>query len=538
MAGDAMSIADKIFPDAPSAAEIEVKYPPRDLPDGAKVTRAAPSPTGFMHIGNMLPFLVDERAAHSSGGVFMLRIEDTDTKRLNQGAERIITSAFEHYGIVPDEGVMADGSERGAYGPYRQDERREIYHAYIKEMLKDGRAYVDFATPEELEEIRKKQEAEGARPGYWGRWVKYSDLSTEEVARRIDANEPYVIRFRSSGNCENKISVKDAIRGNLTFPENDLDAVIMKSDGLPTYHFAHVVDDHLMGTTHAIRGAEWLPSLPLHLQMFRAMGWRAPKYAHTSTIDKLDGGSRRKLSKRKDPEANVEFFEEQGYPPVAVIEYLMNIANSNFEDWRRQNPNAPYTEFKFELSKLPSSGALFDFAKLESIARDVVGRMSANEVFSAVKEWAEKHDTGLAKKIADAPDYARAIFAIERDGASRPRKDIAKWSDVGSEVSYFFDDASAAAKTVEKKLAEKFMAAFESSATNEEWFSKTLELGAAEGYAKNRKEYAAAPDKFKGDITAFVNMFRAAITGREQSPDLFAIMRVMGKERVSKRLGL
>ena len=522
-----MDIAEKIFPDLKyGVEEIEARYPPRGLPDGAKVMRAAPSPTGFMHIGNMLPFLADERAAHASGGVFFLRVEDTDAKREVAGAIRIIAAALGRHGIIPDEGVMPDGSEKGAYGPYTQSARREIYHAYIKRMLGDGRAYADFATPEELEDIRKKQEAVGARPGYYGRWAKYRDLDEGEVLRRLEAGEPYVVRFKSFGNPDNKIAIKDVIRGNLAFPENDLDAVIMKADGLPTYHFAHVVDDHLMGTTHVLRGAEWLPSLPLHLQMFRLMGWKAPKYAHSSTIDKLDGGARRKLSKRKDPEANIEFYDKAGYPALAVVEYLMNIANSNFEDWRRANPSASYRDFKFELSKMPSSGALLDLAKLESVAKSAIGRMNSSEVYDAAREWALRHDSELLQMLdADGGDYARKIFAIERDGAKNPRKDIAKWSDVKEEIRYFFENPGAAADDL---ACKEFLDAFAGSSSNAEWFAKMKELAPACGYDGSAG---------KG-ISDFINKFRVAITGRDKSPDLFAVMSVMGRDRIGERIGL
>ncbi len=544
-----MSLIDKIFPDPlPSVEEIEKKYAPRALPEGAKVTRIAPSPTGFMHIGGIYSALISERIAHQSGGVFYLRIEDTDTKREVEGATDLISSSLGAYGLAPDEGVDVSGVEHGNYGPYSQSCRREIYQAYIKKLLEEGRAYPCFSTVEELERIRKGQEVRGERLGYYGSWALSRGLSAEEAEARIDAGIPYVIRYKSLGDYNHKITVNDTIKGKREFPDNDLDIVIMKSDRLPTYHFAHVVDDHLMGTTDVIRGDEWMPSLPLHIQLFREMGWKVPRYAHIAPIQKMDGNSKRKLSKRKDPEASVTFYDEEGYSHEAVVEYLLNLANSNFEDWRKQNPSADYHDFPFSLKKMNNSGALFDFTKLNSVSREVIGRMSADEVFERAHAWAKTYDVDLAARMESNRDYVRSIFNIEREGVRNVRKDISKWSDVKEEIRYFFDDQfSLNREAFESQLSDNlrkdwpemvrlFAEGYNPEESKDEWFGRMLEIAAGLGYARNGKEYKAAPENFRGDISDVVKVFRVLITGKTQSPDLYSIMRVMGPERVLKRV--
>ncbi len=544
-----MSLIDKIFPDPlPSVEEIEKKYAPRALPEGAKVTRIAPSPTGFMHIGGIYSALISERIAHQSGGVFYLRIEDTDTKREVEGATDLISSSLGAYGLAPDEGVDVSGVEHGNYGPYSQSCRREIYQAYIKKLLEEGRAYPCFSTVEELERIRKGQEVRGERLGYYGSWALSRGLSAEEAEARIDAGIPYVIRYKSLGDYNHKITVNDTIKGKREFPDNDLDIVIMKSDRLPTYHFAHVVDDHLMGTTDVIRGDEWMPSLPLHIQLFREMGWKVPRYAHIAPIQKMDGSSKRKLSKRKDPEASVTFYDEEGYSHEAVVEYLLNLANSNFEDWRKQNPSADYHDFPFSLKKMNNSGALFDFTKLNSVSREVIGRMSADEVFERAHAWAKIYDVDLAARMESNRDYVRSIFNIEREGVRNVRKDISKWSDVKEEIRYFFDDQfSLDREAFESQLSDNlrkdwpemvrlFAEGYNPEESKDEWFGRMLEIATGLGYARNGKEYKAAPENFRGDISDVVKVFRVLITGKTQSPDLYSIMRVMGPERVLKRV--
>ena len=541
-----MSFIDKIFPNTlPTVEEIEAKYKRRNLDDGAKVTRIAPSPTGFMHIGGIYTALICERVAHQSNGVFFLRIEDTDTKREVEGATELICSSLANYGIIPDEGFDATGHEFGDYAPYKQSERREIYHAYIKKMLETGLAYPCFATPEELEKIRHEQEVSGARPGYYGRWAKYRDYPIEKVEEKLASGTPFVIRFKSNGSYNNKIVIQDGLKGKINFPENDLDIVIMKSDGLPTYHFAHVIDDYLMGTTHVIRGDEWLSSLPLHVQMFKAMGFKVPKYTHIAPIQKMDGDSRRKLSKRHDPEADVRYYDSVGYPRTAVIEYLLNLANSSFEGWRRANPNASYKDFKLELNKLSPSGALFDFVKLNNISKEIIAKMTTDEIFKNTYDWARVNDEKLLKIMDENPDYVRAILSIERTGAKNSRKDIAKYSDVLGEITYFFDDnfslsddAKSELKSVKNyaELVNAYIPMFNENDTKEEWFAKMQQLADQFNFAKNGKEYKANPSAFNGDISSVVKVFRILITGKTMSPDLSEIQHVMGRDRVLSRL--
>ena len=541
-----MGFIDKIFPNTlPTVEEIEAKYKRRNLDDGAKVTRIAPSPTGFMHIGGIYTALICERVAHQSNGVFFLRIEDTDTKREVEGATELICSSLANYGIIPDEGFDATGREFGDYAPYKQSARKEIYQAYIKKMLETGLAYPCFATPEELEKIRHEQEVSGARPGYYGRWAKYRDYPIEKVEEKLASGTPFVIRFKSNGSYNNKVVIQDGLKGKINFPENDLDIVIMKSDGLPTYHFAHVIDDYLMGTTHVIRGDEWLSSLPLHIQMFKAMGFKVPKYTHIAPIQKMDGDSRRKLSKRHDPEADVRYYDSVGYPRTAVIEYLLNLANSSFEGWRRANPNASYKDFKLELNKLSPSGALFDFVKLNNISKEIIAKMTTDEIFKNTYDWARSNDEKLLKIMDENPDYVRAILSIERTGAKNSRKDIAKYSDVLGEITYFFDDdfslsddAKSELKSVKNyaELVNAYIPMFNENDTKEEWFAKMQQLADQFNFAKNGKEYKANPSAFNGDISSVVKVFRILITGKTMSPDLSEIQHVMGRDRVLFRL--
>lgn len=541
-----MSYIDKIFPNPlPTVEEIEAKYKRRDLPEGAKVTRVAPSPTGFMHIGGIYTALICERVAHQSNGVFFLRIEDTDTKREVEGATELICSSLANYDIVPDEGFDAKGNEIGLYAPYKQSARKEIYQAYIKQMLLDGRAYPCFATTEELEALHKTQETSGARPGYYGRWAKYRDYPVEKIEEKLAQGIPFVIRFKSHGSYDNKIVIQDGLKGKINFPENDLDIVIMKSDGLPTYHFAHVIDDYLMGTTHVIRGDEWLSSLPLHIQLFKAMGFKVPKYTHIAPIQKMDGDSRRKLSKRHDPEADVRYYDKVGYPRVAVIEYLLNLVNSNFEDWRRNNQTKSYKEFPVSLNKLSPSGALFDFVKLNNISKEIISKMTTDEIYSAVYDWAKVNDANLLSLMDANSDYVKAILSIERTGAKNARKDIAKYSDVPAEIEYFFDDKFALSDEAKneirsiknyREIVNAYIPMFDENDSKDIWFAKMLQLAEQFNFAKNGKEYKANPDAFNGDISTLVKIFRILITGKTQTPDLSEIQHVMGEKRVLARL--
>ena len=425
---DYKDLANLIFPEAKDISYYEEKYPERNLKEGAIVTRIAPSPTGFVHIGGLYQGLIAKKLAKQTEGVFFIRIEDTDQKRLIENGITEIIESMDNFGMNPDEGMINETESKGAYGPYRQSLRKEIYQAYAKYLIEQGKAYPCFCSPEELDSIRQKQEQAKIRPGYYGVWAKCRNLTVEEMIEKIKAGEEYIIRFKSPGREDKKIKHHDLIKGNVDFPENDQDIVIIKGDGLPTYHFAHVVDDHLMRTTHVIRGDEWLSSVPLHLQLFHEMGFKPPKYAHIAPIMKNDNGNKRKLSKRKDPEAAVSYYVEMGIPKEAVTEYLLNIANSNFENWRRANKDASIDDFKLEISKMSVSGALFDMVKLLDVGKTVISKFTAEEVYERALEWAKEYDKDLAKILEKDKEYAIKVFGIER-GNKKPRKDIAKWSD-------------------------------------------------------------------------------------------------------------
>ncbi len=547
-------ILDSLLPGTlPSIEEIEKKYPKRVLPADAMVTRLAPSPTGFLHIGGLYTALICERFARQTGGAFYLRIEDTDKKREVAGAAEQIASSLERYGITADEGLTISGEEVGTYGPYKQSERAAIYSAYIRSLLQKGLAYSCFCTHEELEDMRTQQELGRQRTGYYGRWAVCRNKSPQEVSDMLERGVPFVIRFKSPGDFNRKITVTDVLRGVRELSENDQDIVLMKSDGLPTYHLAHVVDDHLMGTTHVIRGDEWFSSVPLHLQLFDMFGWVPPQYGHIAPIQKIDGGSRRKLSKRSDPEASVSFYDQQGYPPKAVVEYLLNLANSNFEDWRKAHPDTDNHEFVLTLEKLANpSGALFDFVKLNDISKDIVARYSSDEVYAQGLEWARKYESELAVRMEQNTEYIKAIFGIERGGGStgKIRKDIATWSDIGREVDYFFDETFSVtlqdiltllSPLTHKEIGiivESFIKEYDEHESQDEWFGKIKTLAAQHGYAESTKAYKAQPDAYKGTVADVAKIFRVALTGKTQTPDLYSIMQVMGRERVLRRLSL
>ena len=538
-------LADLIFPNAKEISYYEEKYPKRNLPEGAIVTRFAPSPTGFVHIGGLYQALAARTSANKTGGVFFLRVEDTDQKREIENGITGIVNSLKDFDMEPDEGMISETESKGEYGPYRQSLRKDIYQAYAKYMIELGKAYPCFATPEELEEIRAKQEAAKVRTGYYGVWAKYRNLSLEEMAEKIKAGVPYIVRFKSNGREDRKIKHKDIIKGNVDFPENDQDIVIIKSDGLPTYHFAHLVDDHLMGTTHVIRSDEWLSSVPLHLQLFQEAGFKAPKYAHIAPIMKNDNGNKRKLSKRKDPEAAVSYYKEIGVPSLAVKEYLLNIANSTFENWRRQNPNVSMNEFDFQLNKMSVSGALFDMTKLFDVSKIVVSRYTAQEVYDESMKWAEKYDNELVEMLSDK-EYSLKVLGIER-GNVKPRKDIAKWSDVKENIIYMYDDKFMNTKidypyqTInEKQEINKILDLYIEKYYNENddkqtWFDKIKELSGELGYAKEVKEFKANPDMYKAHVGDVSTVLRVALTGRTNTPDMYEIMQVLGKNSLIKR---
>ena len=543
---DYKDLANLIFPDAKEISYYEEKYPERNLPEGAVVTRFAPSPTGFVHIGGLYQALVARTVAEKTGGVFFLRVEDTDQKREVENGVTGIVNSLKDFDMAPDEGMISDTEEIGNYGPYKQSLRKEIYQAYAKYLLEQGKAYPCFCTPDDLEEIRNKQEAAKLRTGYYGVWAKCRNLSVEEMAEKVKAGEPYIIRFKSPGREDRKIKHKDVIKGNVDFPENDQDIIIIKSDGLPTYHFAHAVDDHLMHTTHVIRSDEWLSSVPLHLQLFHELGFKAPKYAHISPIMKNDNGGKRKLSKRKDPEAAVSYYKEQGIPTDAVKEYLLNIANSTFENWRRANPDKKIEEFDFQLNKMSVSGALFDMIKLLDIGKTVISKMTAEDVYEKSLKWAEEYDNELADLLKDK-EYALKIFGIER-GNKKPRKDIAKWSDVKENISYMYDSefyknnqeypyqpAISDKEDISKILDLYIEKYYDENDDKQTWFDKIKEVAGEMGYAKEVKEFKANPGMYKAHVGDVSTVLRVALTSRTNTPDMYEIMQVLGKDRIAKR---
>ena len=538
-------LADMIFPEAKDISYYEEKYPRRNLKEGAIVTRFAPSPTGFVHIGGLYQSLIAKKLANQTEGVFFLRIEDTDQKReVENGVVNIINS-LKDFGLEPDEGMISETEEKGNYGPYKQSERKEIYQAYAKYMISQGKAYPCFCTPEEGEELRKKQEEAKVRPGYYGVWAKCRHLTIEEMAEKIKNGESYIIRFKSPGREDRKIKHKDVIKGNVEFPENDQDIVIIKADGLPTYHFAHAVDDHLMGTTLVIRGDEWLSSVPLHLQLFYELGFKAPKYAHIAPIMKNDNGNKRKLSKRKDEEAAVSYYEEQGIPEEAVKEYLLNIANSTFENWRRANPDKDISEFQLQINKMSVSGALFDMIKLLDVGKTVISKFTAEKVYNEALKWAKRHDSELEKVLEDK-EYSLKVFGIER-GNKKPRKDIAKWSDVKDNIEYMYDELFYSKKQdypyqvinnkeeIEKILNLYIEKYYDENDDKQMWFDKIKELSGELGYAKEVKEFKENPGKYTAHVGDVSTVLRVALTSRTNTPDMYEIMKILGKKRIEER---
>ena len=543
---DYKELANLIFPNATEIAYYEEKYPRRNLKEGAIVTRFAPSPTGFVHIGGLYQSLIARKLASQTDGVFFLRIEDTDQKREVENGVSGIVNSLKDFDIVPDEGMISETEEKGNYGQYKQSERKEIYQAYAKYMIEQGKAYPCFCSQEEIDEIRQKQEAAKIRPGYYGVWAKCRHLTLDEMAEKIKNGESYIIRFKSPGREDRKIKHKDVIKGNVEFPENDQDIVIIKGDGLPTYHFAHAVDDHLMGTTLAIRGDEWLSSVPLHLQLFQELGFKPPKYAHIAPIMKNDNGNKRKLSKRKDAEAAVSYYEEEGIPKEAVKEYLLNIANSTFENWRRANQDKDISEFNLEIKKMSVSGALFDMVKLLDVGKTVISKFTAEQVYEEAMKWAKRHDSEL-EKILEDKEYSLKVFGIER-GNKKPRKDIAKWSDVKENISYMYDSefynnvqeypyqpAISNKEDISKILDLYIEKYYDENDDKQTWFDKIKEVAGKMGYAKEVKEFKANPGMYKAHVGDVSTVLRVALTSRTNTPDMYEIMQVLGKDRIAKR---
>ena len=541
---DYNALANLLLPDINKTPDYyENLYPARNLPEGARVTRIAPSPTGYLHLGVLFAALVNRITATSTGGIFFTRIEDTDKKREVAGGIEDIIGGLHRFGITIDEGFISGTEQKGDYGPYQQSHREEIYKTYVKELIRQGLAYPCFCTAEELAEVREIQEAQKIRTGYHGEWAKHRNITLEETKALIDEGKPFVIRLKSPGNEENKIVFEDTIKGKIEMPENDEDFVLLKSDGIPTYHFAHAVDDHLMHTTHVLRGDEWISSVPKHIQLFKLLGFKVPKYGHISPIMKLDSGAKRKISKRKDPEAAVHFFAEQGYMSEAVINYLMTVASSDFEDWRRANPDTSYKEFKFNLKKMSVSGALFDENKLLDVSKTMVAKLSSHEVYSMLTAWAKEYDEEFFGILTADPEYTKSVLAIDRD-VPKPRKDIAKWNEVKEYFSYMFDalfvpDFSLP-ENINSEDAKAFLTAYKDVYSDtddrQQWFQKIKDIAPQIGFAAETKEYKANPDNFKGHAGDLSSVLRIAITGRRNTPDLCSIMQVLGKDKCINRI--
>ena len=539
---DFNALAELLFPHVTETPEeLEARFPARNLPEGAVVSRMAPSPTGFVHLGNLVQGLTSERMAHQSGGVLFLRVEDTDAKREVPGAVEVLINTLEHYSIAFDEGATIDG-DNGIYGPYRQRQRAAIYHVYAKKLVAEGQAYPCFCTEEDLAAMREKQEATKVNFGYYGEFAMWRDRSMEDIQAQIAAGNPWVLRFRSTGSIENQFKFDDLVKGKLTITENDIDHVLLKSDGIPTYHFAHAVDDHLMHTTHVVRGDEWMATLPFHIQLFKALGFKLPKYVHIGPLMKMDGTSKRKLSKRKDPELALTYYKAEGFPIAAVREYIMTILNSNFEDWRRANPDADIDEFKFSPKKLNPAGSLFDYAKLTDVSKNVISKMSAETVYELLTQWAQEFDPDFGAKLASDPAYATAILAIGR-GGKKPRKDLAVWQDAKDYMGFFYDEYLEKPQFNEKfsketvvTALEKFLEKFDIADDASAWFEKVKATTTEMGFTTDMKAYKADPDAFPGTVADISTFIRQAVTGKTNSPDLYTVMQILGYERTVQRI--
>jgi glutamyl-tRNA synthetase len=528
---DWSKLADMLYPTVRETPDdMERKYPPRDLPEGAAVTRLAPSPTGFIHIGNLFTAFVGERVAHSSGGIYYLRIEDTDEKRAVEGGAGQIVAGLDHYGVKFDECAMRDCG----YGPYSQRARAAIYHVYAKDMVRRGLAYPCFCSETTLAKMREAQESGKANFGYYGQWAKCRDLPIETVAQKMRAGGAFVLRLRCP-ETDKTVVLDDPAKGRIEMPPNDVDHVLLKSDGIPTYHFAHAIDDHLMRTTHVVRGDEWIATYPLHHMLFDLLGFKRPKYIHVAPLMKLDGGGKRKLSKRKDPECALSWYAAQGYPTEAVKEYIFTLLNSNFEDWRRANTACYIEDFAFSPKKMNAAGALFDVQKLDDVSKTVISRMTAQEVYAELTAWAEKFDQEFHKLLTRDPAYTVLTLSIGRGGA-KPRKDITRWGEAKAYLSFFFDELFAPAAPPDPAFCRAFTDIYDPGKPQDEWFAALKSLGEAHGYCPDMKQYKTDPAGWKGSVADASASLRLAVTGRENSPDLWECMRILGKERVIGRL--
>lgn len=536
-------MANLLFSEVKDTPDIlEERFSNRNLPEGAVVSRMAPSPTGFVHLGNLVQGLTSERMSHQSGGVLFLRVEDTDAKREVAGAVETLIESLKHYNINFDEGATIDG-DFGNYGPYRQQQRKDIYHIYAKKLVLEGKAYPCFCTEEELAENHQKQEELKENFGYYGKWAKWRDRSIEDIQEQLSSGNSWVLRFRSTGSIENKIKFTDLIKGNLEITENDIDHVLLKSDGIPTYHFAHAVDDHLMRTTHVVRGDEWLSTLPFHLQLFAALGFKAPKYLHIGPLMKMDGESKRKLSKRKDPELALTYYQEKGFPTESVYEYILTVLNSNFEDWRRANPDASADDFKFSYKKMNPAGSLFDYDKLYDVSKNTIARMTTDKVYDLYSKWSSVYDVDFYSEFVKTEEFTKKIISIGR-GGKKPRKDYGVWSEMKDYMGFFFDKYFAIIDQIPNNfdrediisVIDAFIETYSESDDSNVWFEKVKTIAESLGFASDMKAYKASPEAYKGSV-ADVSMFlRIAVTGKMNSPDLYTVMNIIGKDKVVERL--
>ena len=549
-------LADLLFPNVTlTPEEYEKTVLPRNLPEGAKVTRFAPSPTGFVHFGGLFPVTIAERLAHQSGGVFYLRVEDTDAKREVEGATEALIKVLAHYGVNFDEGAVLDEDgnvvSKGSYGPYRQSERRDIYHIYAKQLVKEGKAYPVFTTKEELEALNAVDKKAEIKEKDWHaeaekqaeEKLRMRNFTIESVEENLKAGNPFVLRMLACGDPDKTFRITDLVKGTLELPENDKDEVLLKSDGIPTYHFAHAVDDHLMGTTHVVRGEEWLPSLSRHVMLFNYLGFKLPKYLHIAQLMKQDeNGSKKKLSKR-DMGANMEDYKRMGYAPECVMEYVMTLLNSNFEEWHTANPDKSYLDFPFSIKKMSVSGCLFDFGKLNDVSKNVISKMSADEVYEKTAEWAAEFDPEFAKAFTRAPEFTKSILAIGR-GGKKPRKDITVWSGVKDYMGFFYDEFFSYEDEIPenferddiKSALKGFLDSYDPADDQNTWFEKIKKIAADNGFAPETKQYKAEPEKYKGHVGDISMFLRIAVTGKMNSPDMYAVMQILGEDKVRERI--
>lgn len=541
---DLKKLASALIPDKDllPTAEYEKIYPERRMEVKAEVTRLAPSPTGFIHLGNLYSALADERSAHTTGGIFYLRIEDTDEKRKVDGAVESIIRSLRYFGIGFDEGAEID-SPLNKYGPYYQRQREKIYKSFVKDLIEKGLAYPCFCSEEELGSVRERQTANKETTGYYGKYAKCRSLSEDEIYKNLKEGKKFVIRLKSQGSIENKIAFKDAIKGEVTVTENDQDVVILKSDGIPTYHFAHAIDDHFMRTTLVIRGEEWLSSLPVHLELHKVLGFKPPKYAHTSSLMKMDGETKRKLSKRKDPELSLDYYRKAGYFPLAVVKYLMTLLNSDFEEWCLKNPDADYRSFRFRIEKMNKSGALFDLDKLNDVSKNEISRLSAEECFEFLNGWVTEFGTDSDREHFKDRDYiVKILNLILGVGGKKRRKDIERAEQGVRLIDYFFDDTFAPeynyrfGKDIVNAVLDGFSELYDEADDNTVWFGKVKQVAEDVGFASEMSVYKAEPEKFGGSVSDIAEILRIAVTGKPNSPDLCSIMKILGGARSVERM--